>query len=625
MVRLEKRLQYPALLLMAVGSALGTGIFLLISLSEGYAGTTSLLPWFLMAIVSMGVSLILAELVGMYPRAGGVSAFCTEAFGTIPGFLVGWMLLIAGDLALALLVIGAVGYMGPALPQAAQLLISVGCILLLQYVAYRGVRASAVMLVASGVVTFCALFALVLPGISSFSVANLSPFWAHPFSTMPFLILLAASFLGWGSASFLAEETVDAERVLPRVFWLSTLVADALLLCLVAVILGKDVSGGSMIVDFAQRSSDPNGIVSLIISLGLIGAVAGWIVGSPRLIMSLAKERLFFPQLADIHPTHKTPYKAILFQAILCSIFLFVTGSAAATLNVLVPLAFLLSLTLIVTFIVLRMKCAKHPRPFRVWAGIPLATLLVLSLVGIAAHWLLLVPSALHASAIALCLLALGIPVFFLLMFYVNPDEIIRFLEGFAHLNLWFESIVLPKRVRKEILLALPALRGKRVLDFGAGVGTLTKHLTFHVGENGHIIATDLSKKNLEILERRLAKLKRNNVTLIHDPQLTRRVHPDVPFIDVVVSVGMIAYVQDLRRILQEMHRLLPEGGTVCFVEFIDYLWFLPNAGYLKDEQRLLELFQETGFRVELVKMKGVFWKYLFIYGQKSKHRGAYV
>lgn len=83
----------------------------------------------------------------------------------------------------------------------------------------------------------------------------------------------------------------------------------------------------------------------------------------------------------------------------------------------------------------------------------------------------------------------------------------------------------------------------------------------------------------------------------------------------------MISYIQDLRKVLEELNRLLPEGGGVCFVEYIDYFWILPNAGWLNDEKKLLELFQQTGFRVELVKIQGLFWKYLMIYGQKSTHR----
>lgn len=630
MAELQKTLSFPVILLITINSIMGTGIFFLPAVGARLSGPASLLSWVIMAVLSMGISLIFAELVGMYPFAGGVYEYTKQAFGPLTSFLVGWMTMIAGNVTIAMLIVGAVQYLSPAMPNLIKIAISIGFILAFNYMAYRGMQTSAVMLVAFGIVTITTVLSLTIPGLIHFDSANMLPFFTHPFPLIFLTIFfIAETFFGWETATFLAEETKDAQKVMPRAMWLGTLLIGIMVLLFVISSLGSipwQQFGESQtpLSDLAQVHFGGGAapIFSLLVYLSIIGSVAGWIVSAPRLLMSLAEDKLFIPHLADIHETYNTPHKSILFQTILTSILVVIgAGSYETLLHLLLPIVLLLYAMVVFSFIVLRYKKHEQPRPFKVKLGIPLGVLLILFLLALIGMWLILDPTAIHTLQLAFGFMLLGIPIFFLLTFYYNPSAIVSFTESSAHVNLFFEKLTLPSRIRKEILLTLPELKGKRILDFGAGVGTMTKHLIRHVGEEGHIVATDFSKKNLKILERRLKKNNHVNFTLIHDPRQLNRVHPDVPFVDIVVSVGMISYIQDLEKVLEELNRLLPEGGGVCFVEFIDYFWFLPNAGWLKDEQRLLELFQKTGFRVELVKVKGLFWKYLMVYGEKTAHR----
>ena len=214
----------------------------------------------------------------------------------------------------------------------------------------------------------------------------------------------------------------------------------------------------------------------------------------------------------------------------------------------------------------------------------------------------------------------LGIPVYLLLLFTYNPEAIIQFTEFFSYGSLWLENFILPKRIRKEILIIFRELEEKHVLEYGAGVGTLTLHLAERVGPHGHVIATDISAKNLRILERRLRKRNITHVTTIHDPHQVNRIHPDVREVDIVFSVGMLSYIQDLQKVLRDIRRILPEHGKLCFVEYVDYFRVLPNPKWLDDHVALKEIFREAGFGVQVVKLHGLFWNYLFIYGEKTRH-----
>ena len=101
------------------------------------------------------------------------------------------------------------------------------------------------------------------------------------------------------------------------------------------------------------------------------------------------------------------------------------------------------------------------------------------------------------------------------------------------------------------------------MLEFGSGVGTLTVHLAEHVGKSGRIYALELSESNVKILQKRMNKLGHSHVEPIHDPHLINRVHPKVENVDIIVSIGNLSYIQDVKKVLREMHALLPERGQV--------------------------------------------------------------
>ncbi len=197
--------------------------------------------------------------------------------------------------------------------------------------------------------------------------------------------------------------------------------------------------------------------------------------------------------------------------------------------------------------------------------------------------------------------------------------------DSFAYLTLLSEHIQLPKKVRKEIIDLLGNIEGKTVLEYGCNVGTLTVLLTKAVGSYGMIIATDLSKKGLSItqkrIEKNIAKSEHNvhgKVHMLHDEKHTTRVHPEISYVDAVVSVGMVSYVQDIKKVLKEMDDILPDGGQICIVEYVDYFKFVPNVEWLSNNKSIQALFAECGFSVRVIRRNELFWNYVYIYGIKQ-------
>lgn len=635
MAELERTLSFPVLLIITINSIMGTGIFFLPAVGAREAGPASIIAWIVMSLLAVAIGFIFAELVGMYPKSGGVYEYTKQAFGTFPSFMFGWATLVAANLTIAMLVVGAVLYLNPGLPYVVNIVISILIVLVFNYMAFRGMQTSAVMLVAFGLVTLGTLLALTIPGLFSFRPDNLVPFFTQPHGKILLAIfLISETFFGWETATFLAEETKDPQKTMPRALWIGTVSIAVLSLAFVLISLMNVPAsefGGSVtpLATLAGIYFNPSMIpvFSILVYLSIIGSVAGWIVAAPRLIMSLAKDKLFIQQFAEIHEKYKTPHKAIIFQTIVTSLLIVVgAGEYETLLELLVPLVLIMYAGVVASFVIMRFTKKSQPRPFRIRAGVPLGVLSILSILGLLAAWLFIAHGAIHVLALAGSFVFIGIPIYFLLTYFYNPDAIVSTLNRFTLLNVLLENILVPKRIRRRILELVPEAGGQHLLEFGAGVGTLTLHLADHVGPQGKVYAVDLSEHNVRQINKRLQKKGHSHVMPIHDPHLVNRIHPGIKSIDVAVSLGHLSYIQDVRKVLREIHRLLPQRGRICFVEYIDLFYFLPNnPDWLSHPDRIREIFESAGFSVSVRIEKGLLWNYLYVYGVKESADVPYI
>src|SRR5258708_20225703 len=94
---LVRTLRLPDLLLLFIGSVIGSGIFLtpglILRQLNGSVGF-SLLVWVVGGILSLLGALTYAELSATNPEAGGLYCFIRDAFGPMPAFLYGWSLFL---------------------------------------------------------------------------------------------------------------------------------------------------------------------------------------------------------------------------------------------------------------------------------------------------------------------------------------------------------------------------------------------------------------------------------------------------------------------------------------------------------------------------------------------------
>ena len=96
MTKLAKELTLYGLIMVAIGSCIGSGIFVTPSQIAGLipSSTLILLVWALGGLITLTGALTFAELGSLFPFAGGIYVFLREAYGGWLGFLYGWAYLL---------------------------------------------------------------------------------------------------------------------------------------------------------------------------------------------------------------------------------------------------------------------------------------------------------------------------------------------------------------------------------------------------------------------------------------------------------------------------------------------------------------------------------------------------
>ena len=97
MTNLVRTLRLRDILLLFIGSVIGSGIFLtpglILKQVHGSAGL-AMLAWVAGGVMSLLGALTYAELATANPEAGGLYCFIRDGFGRLPAFLYGWCLFL---------------------------------------------------------------------------------------------------------------------------------------------------------------------------------------------------------------------------------------------------------------------------------------------------------------------------------------------------------------------------------------------------------------------------------------------------------------------------------------------------------------------------------------------------
>lgn len=325
---------------LVVGTVVGTGIFLLpgtVAATVGRFGTGAIFGvWLVSALVMLAGAFTFAELAGTFPRAGGQYLYLREAYGPLTGFLYGWTeFWIIRTGAIAAVAAGFATYAGSFthLESDWQLrwtaFVAVFLLTLLNYAGVRWGSAAQVLFTATKVALLGALVACAF-GMSAGSPHHLHPLWSGAGSPGGLLPALGAalfavlwSFVGWTNGAIVSEELKDPRRDAPRALILGTGIVGLLYLAVNLAFhyllpVDRIAGSGRVALDAGSALFGPAGaaLAAAVVLIAAFGSVNGLLLGGSRIGFAMARDGLFFPDFARLHPRFRTPANAILFQGL---------------------------------------------------------------------------------------------------------------------------------------------------------------------------------------------------------------------------------------------------------------------------------------------------------------------
>jgi APA family basic amino acid/polyamine antiporter len=411
-----------------VGEVIAIGIFLTpASMAKSLGSPFCLLVvWLVMGTMAVCGALCYGELAARYPEAGGGYVYLREAYGPGLAFLYGWMALLVMYPGLAAaLAVGLAGYAGyiVRLSPIGSKALAIATILFLAAVNVRGVRLSAwlmrwLVVLKLGLLLFLFFWGF---GFQLGSWSNFTPFFARPHSP-PILEALAGgmvaaffSFGGWWDVTKLAGEVRKPAHTLPRALiygvlivtlvYILTSVVFLYLVPLQAVSSGETFAAQAGEILFGKAGTR---VFSAIVVVAVLGSLAGITMSAPRVYYAMARDGLFFPAAASIHPRFGTPARAIALQALLASL-LVALGSFNQIISYFIFVVVVFTALTVVGLFVLRRKSSTPPEYMT--PGYPATPIIFLVFVSLLL--LLLVSENPKQTSLGLSVVALGIPVYY--------------------------------------------------------------------------------------------------------------------------------------------------------------------------------------------------------------------
>ncbi len=391
----------------AVGGTIGAGILRTPGLvaAQLQQGPLILAAWLAGGLYALLGALCVAELATAIPQAGGWYVYMRRAFGDRAGFSIGWLDWLGHCLGVAWVAITAGVYVQALLPwlHSDPRVIALASLLLFTGVQWLGLQAasdSQQLLSLAKALAFLALVAacfLVGGGNESPEVAGagagLPPAETGPWSSLgwgelpmvlvPVLQPIISTYDGWQSPIYFAEEFEQPQHDLPRSLLGGVMAVTAIYLlvnlALLHVLPLPQLAGSNLpVADAAAVIVGPAGrqVITALALLSVLGLINASLMSAPRVLFGLARDGLFAPPLAWVHP-RGTPLPALLLTTAITGL-LVLLGDFELLLALSAFFYVALCGSGIAALLRLRLSQPQLARPFQVW-GWPLTPLIVLA------------------------------------------------------------------------------------------------------------------------------------------------------------------------------------------------------------------------------------------------------
>lgn len=428
MTKLAKELTLYGLIMVAIGSCIGSGIFVTPAQIAVLVPSWGLIigVWAIGGLITLTGALTFGELGALFPRAGGIYVFLKEAYGGWLGFLYGWAyLLIITSGSIAVLSLAFSYYISYFIPMDDTWKIITSIIVIVTLTTLNVIRAkfgemfsnifTGLKIVGILIIIACGF----IYGSTSHSFSTASAVTAGKGTLSSFGVALVGvlfSYGGWQHASFLAGETKNPKRNVPI-----AMVTGALVVILIYLLVNVSymlllpidkIAVSQKVAAEATSTVLPFGgmMVAGIIAISTLGTIGIYTLSAPRIYYAMADDGLFFKGIAKVHSKFKTPINAIIIQSIWSIVLLLFWGTFEDLITYTVSVEWIFFALAATGIFIFRKRMKNAERPYKTF-GYPVTPIIF---IGITIWFVInmMINKPLHMG-IGLGFLALGLPFYF--------------------------------------------------------------------------------------------------------------------------------------------------------------------------------------------------------------------
>ncbi|HVL38768.1 MAG TPA: APC family permease [Fimbriimonadaceae bacterium] len=301
------------------GAIIGAGIFVVIGLAAGVAGSGFLLGLVLAAIVAAFNALSSAQLAAKYPTSGGTYEYGYELVHPVAGFAAGWMFLASKLAAGGTVAIGLGAYVSRYFPLVPPVGASLAAVFLLALANLLGIRKAGRLNLAIVAVTLLALVVFAFRAAPAVDFVHLRlPEDLKVGELLRSAALLFFAYTGYARLATLAEEVRDPGRTIPRAIIFS--LGSATLLYLVVASVATGVVGAPALAQSdaplatAAKEANASFAESAVLvgaATAMLGVLLSQILGISRMMLAMARRGDLPSWLGHVDKGRGTPDVAI--------------------------------------------------------------------------------------------------------------------------------------------------------------------------------------------------------------------------------------------------------------------------------------------------------------------------
>ena len=200
-----------------LAAILGAGIFAVIAPAANIAGPALLVSLAIGAFVALCNALSSAQLAAAFPRTGGTYEFGRRMLGPWWGFSAGWMFLVANTVGPGAIALAFGGYLNAAVGVVPVRTAAVVAALAMTMLNAGGIRRSVRVTDIIVILSILSLLAVVVIGLPSARVSNLTPFAPNGVAgILQATGLLFFAYTGYSRIATLVEEVHNPKQTIPR-------------------------------------------------------------------------------------------------------------------------------------------------------------------------------------------------------------------------------------------------------------------------------------------------------------------------------------------------------------------------------------------------------------------------